>query len=138
MVLNEGQRGVMFLARGRALFTLFEGDLDVTVGESLDSTSTNTLRSLQAVVKARRDDRRPGVVLLNIGLAVGATILLVLFLKLAAFLAGRIRARLSKVTQEKASRKLGYALTYNVQKAERALLQVLTWVVALSAVNFCP
>ncbi|WP_193215106.1 mechanosensitive ion channel domain-containing protein [Luteolibacter marinus] len=68
-------RGVAFSVAGRSLFTLVEGDLDPTSGQSLDESATEILGRLEELRRAKLEQRNWTVILRGAGIALAATLI---------------------------------------------------------------
>ena len=126
-------RGVLVTAREQVLFGILDEDVDPTAGETLAEVSERAVTQMRAVIEARAEQRRPGVITRGIGLALGAAAVLVLVLWAIWRAADRALLRLAEATSRRAISMLGVDLRRPLDALERGLVRVVAWGLALVA-----
>ena len=127
-------RGVLVTAREQVLFGILDEDVDPTAGETLAEVSERAVTQMRAVIEARAEQRRPGVITRGIGLALGAAAVLVLVLWAIWRAADRALLRLAEATSRRAISMLGVDVRRPLDALERGLVRVTAWGVGLVAV----
>lgn len=125
--------GVIVFAGDRGVFGIADGDIDPSIGETLDGVAQHAVEQLRAVFDARADQRRPAVIARGVGLSLAATLVLVLIVWLAYRASDRALARLASATAPRAITMLGSAVWSVVESFRRACVRLTAWAVALVA-----
>jgi small-conductance mechanosensitive channel len=126
-------RGLIVWARHHPLFAISSEDPDPTAGESLEDVGRRAVEQLQAVVRARAEQRRPALLLKGLGLSLGAGVLLVLALWLIARWAQRATERLTSMAHQRTVSMLRMDLRPILSAIQRGLVRATAWAAGLVA-----
>jgi small-conductance mechanosensitive channel len=132
-----GVDGLLVTARHQVLFSILADDVDSSAGETLEAVSGQAVQRLHDVLRARAQQRRLPLLLRSIVVSLVAIAALVPVLWLVRRGAERALARAARETRPRVSTMLGMDLWPFLHGAERTIVGVTAWGMALLAVYLC-
>jgi small-conductance mechanosensitive channel len=129
--------GTVFLVGGRAVFTLTRADADTGRDETMAEAVAATSQRLRTALAEAHESRRLGPVLIAIGLALAATVLFAVALRLLLAARRRLGPRLISLTAERvpriAIRRITLVRPEHIRAVTHAIVNVAVWGVGLFA-----